>query len=258
MNKHILLFLILGVTAGSVQAAGPKASYQTPASKEESTGFFSGVVLGALTGGPPGAIVGGALGAMIGDGWHAKQEVGDLQANLYTLQLQIAQHREHSARLRLEYEQVIEQLDTLNSNRAQVQRARFGMQAVTACCDNTSLSLHFRSGSSVIEPQFEEQLTALVRLAQQMPASRVEITGYADRTGDAEHNLALSRARTEAVRAFLQQQGAPDSTITTVAYGEAKPLHAEQTLETDFFDRRVTVRLRDSSNGMLTQNPDAR
>jgi len=95
---------MLACTSISVHAASKRADYDAPASTEETRGFFSGILLGGLAGGPPGVIVGGALGALMGDGWHAKAEVGNLQADLYESQLQIAMMREQTEILQQEYQ----------------------------------------------------------------------------------------------------------------------------------------------------------
>ena len=118
------------------------------------------------------------------------------------------------------------------------------------------LSLNFRSGSSAIEAHYEEQLTSLIKIAEQMPTASVEITGYADRNGDPDLNLRLSRERSKSVERFLNSKGIQSSSIKTIAYGETQPLHSTQNFESDFFDRRVIVRLRDNSASMLTQTPD--
>ena len=94
----------------------------------------------------------------------------------------------------------------------------------------------------------------MIELAQQLPTGAIEITGYADRNGDADANLRLSQARTASVKSFIERLGVDDATITTVAHGETQPLHATQSVETDFFDRRVIVRLTDTSQQMLTDS----
>lgn len=255
-HKQLAMLLLVGCGMSSAIADTQYAAYDAPPSKEENAGFLSGAVLGGLAGGPPGLIVGGALGALIGDGWHAKGRVRDLQIDLYSAQLEVTMIRERNAILQQEYQLVRQQLDGVKSNPAQMHHASLVQPQRSACCDNTVLSLHFRSGSAAIEAHYEEQLSSLVRLAAQMSAASVEITGYADRNGDAEKNLLLSRQRSESVRRFLHTNGIAASAITTIAYGEARPLQSIQQMETDFFDRRVIVRLRDSTRHLLSSTPD--
>ena len=192
----------------------------------------------------------------MGDGWHAKRRVGDLQTDLYAARLQVAMMRERNEILQQEYQLARRQLDGVQSNPGQIQQAALIQPAQNVCCNNTILSLHFRSGSAGIETHYEEQLTSLIRLAKQMPSASVEITGYADRNGDAGNNLALSRQRSESVKQFLHAHGITDSSILIIAHGETRPLQPEQSLETDFFDRRVIVRLRDTGQQLLSNVPD--
>jgi outer membrane protein OmpA-like peptidoglycan-associated protein len=71
-------------------------------------------------------------------------------------------------------------------------------------------------------------------------------------------NLILSKKRSDSVKTFFNRMGIQNSAITTLAYGETQPVESNQSFESDFFDRRVIVRLRDSTEQMLTQSPDDR
>lgn len=255
MIKQTSLALVFTLASATAVADSQRADYQNPASKEEATGFFSGAVLGGLAGGPPGVIVGAAFGALFGDGWRAKSEVGELQASLYESQLRLAALQERTEAMQARSQLAEQRLEELTVNNARTYPANIQLP-VSPCCDNTMLSLNFRSGSSTIETHYEEQLASLVKIAEQMPTARVEITGYADRNGDPELNLKLSHERSNSVKQFLNSRGIQNSSIKTIAHGETKPLHSKQNFESDFFDRRVIVRLRDNSSSMLTQNPD--
>ena len=256
MIKRISLALILSISAGNALADTTRANYKNTASIQETTGFVSGLLLGGVAGGPPGAILGGALGALFGEGRQAKAEVGDLQASLYSSRLEVAAAQQETQRLQQRYQLAQQQLENLSSKRAQLLTASLTLPA-DPCCDNTVLSLHFRTGSSSIESHYQEQLASLVDIAKQMPTASVEITGYADRNGDPDLNLRLSRERSASVKQFFNRMGIQNSSIRTIAYGETRPLQAEQNFESDFFDRRVIVRLRDASKNMLTQSPSA-
>ena len=56
------------------------------------------------------------------------------------------------------------------------------------------------------------------------PYSRVEVRGYTDRLGSAQHNAALSRERAETVRAMLIQNGVPADRITATGMGSRDPV----------------------------------
>ena len=255
MIKQISLALALTLASATAAADSQRADYQNPPSKEETTGVISGAVLGGLAGGPPGVIVGAAFGALFGEGWRAKSEVGDLRAHLYESQLRLAALQEETQAMQARHQLAAQRLEEMSLSRARTYPANIQLPAAP-CCDNTILSLNFRSGSSVIEAHYEEQLASLIKIAEQMPTARVEITGYADRTGNPELNLRLSRERSNSVKQFLHSRGIQNSSIKTIAHGETKPLHSAQNFESDFFDRRVMVRLRDNTTSMLTQNPD--
>jgi OOP family OmpA-OmpF porin len=54
--------------------------------------------------------------------------------------------------------------------------------------------------------------------------SHLEVYGYTDRLGAAQHNAALSRQRAETVRAMLIQRGVPADRITATGMGSSNPV----------------------------------
>lgn len=256
MYKQITFILLLGISAGTASADTQRANYQNSASAEATTGYLSGLAVGGLVGGPPGAIFGAAVGAMLGDGFFVRKRANIMRVELYESQLQVAALRDEALLTQQQLRLAKAELDRVKTSTARVIPASLSITSASPCCDNTVLSLHFRTGSSAIEPHYEEQLAGLVRLAKQMSAANVEITGYADRNGDADMNLRLSRQRTASIKQYFNRMGIQNSSITTVAYGESQPLRASQSFEADFFDRRVIVRLRDPGKQMLSQLPD--
>ena len=258
MYKQFTFILLLGISGGTAFADTQRANYQNSASAEATTGYVSGLAIGGLVGGPPGAIFGAAIGAMLGDGFFIRKRAKVLRGELYESQLQVAALRDEALAVQKQMQLAMSELDRVKINAARIIPASLSIASALPCCDNTVLSLHFRTGSSAIEPHYEEQLASLVKLANQMPAANVEITGYADRNGDAQMNLRLSRERNTSIKQYFNRMGIQNSSITTVAYGEYQPLHVSQRFEADFFDRRVIVRLRDSSTQMLSQLPDGK
>lgn len=257
MIKKLPLVLTLSLATGTALADTQRANYHDPkASTEEAAGFFSGAIVGGLAGGPPGAIVGAAIGALTGDGFKARKEVNHVRAELIAAELESVRLREDAAASAQRLALAQQELARLKSTGARTLPAYLPNSQQGPQFDNTALTIHFRTGSARIEPQYEQQLESLARLADQLPSAAVEITGYADRSGDAGKNLRLSRERSQVIKAFFNRMDIQDSSITTVAYGESQPLHDTQSLETDFFDRRVIVRLIDTSQQMLSSNPD--
>ncbi|MDR0478267.1 MAG: OmpA family protein [Burkholderiaceae bacterium] len=54
--------------------------------------------------------------------------------------------------------------------------------------------------------------------------SRIEVHGYTDRLGSAQHNATLSRQRAETVRAMLIRDGVPADHISAVGMGSSDPV----------------------------------
>ena len=250
MIKQISLALVFGLVSTTATA-----DCQHSASKEETTGALTGAIFGGIAGGPPGLIFGTAFGALFGEGWHAKSNFDKVKENLYKYQLRLAALQNESQAMQARHQLTVQRLEEISLKNVRTYTAN--IESPTAdCCDNTILLLNFRSGSSVIEPHYEEQLTSLIKIVEQIPAASVEIAGYSDRTGNPGLNLRLSRERSNSVKKFLNSRGIRNSSMQTINHGETKPLYSTQNFESDFFDRRVIVRLRSGSTSMLTQIPD--
>lgn len=89
-----------------------------------------------------------------------------------------------------------------------------------------SLPVRFAFDSAEILPAARTQLDALAEGIKMLsPKSTVTIEGHTDATGGEAYNLELSRARAQAVRAYLvEHHGIDASRLKTVAYGEGRPL----------------------------------
>lgn len=56
------------------------------------------------------------------------------------------------------------------------------------------------------------------------PAVRIEIEGHADERGSDEYNLALGERRASAAKGYLKVLGIPEERMTTISYGEFRPM----------------------------------
>lgn len=89
-----------------------------------------------------------------------------------------------------------------------------------------SLPVHFAFDSADILPAARAQLDALAEGIKLLAPDRsVLVEGHTDATGEGAYNLALSRARAQAVRDYLvQHHGIAASRLKTVGYGEDRPI----------------------------------
>lgn len=78
----------------------------------------------------------------------------------------------------------------------------------------------FRAASAELGPSASRTLLKVVHFLQLNPKRSVRIEGYTDNRGDAAENLALSKARAQAVAGFMQSLGIDAGRMEVVGYGE--------------------------------------
>lgn len=81
-RSHALALCVTLALPVLAEAADGSNSTTAKASREESTGVASGLVIGAAAGGPFGAIIGAATGAWFGDRFHAQRKAAMAAGNL--------------------------------------------------------------------------------------------------------------------------------------------------------------------------------
>ena len=107
-----------------------------------------------------------------------------------------------------------------------------------------AMTVQFKTGSSDIAPHFAKQLDQLVALLKSQPQLALDLSGFADQRGEEQANLLLSKARVNAVQSYLIKQGVSHTRLSTQAFGEQQSIANSNTLEDNFFDRRVTLTTR--------------
>jgi len=81
----------------------------------------------------------------------------------------------------------------------------------------------------------------------------VLVEGFADSTGTAEHNQALSERRAGAVQAALQQMGIASDRVAMRGYGESFPVVANDTALNRQLNRRVEIVLSDDNGRIMAR-----
>ena len=73
------------------------------------------------------------------------------------------------------------------------------------------------------------------------PNTKVRLEGHCDERGTAEYNLALGQKRADAVKAFLEGLGVSSRRMTTISYGEERPLDPGHNEAAWVKNRRVDI-----------------
>ncbi len=98
----------------------------------------------------------------------------------------------------------------------------------------------FDTDSDRLKPESAPVIKTVARALEKNPALKLEIDGYTDSTGSADHNLDLSKRRAEAVRSVLVSQFGVDSArLTAEGKGAASPIAYNDTAEGRAENRRV-------------------
>jgi len=99
----------------------------------------------------------------------------------------------------------------------------------------------FEFDRSEIQPEFEG---VLIEIADLIVANdeQVTIEGHTDSIGTEEYNMGLGQRRADSVRDFLAAQGVPAEDMTTVSFGETRPIAPNDTPEGRQLNRRVEIK----------------
>lgn len=97
----------------------------------------------------------------------------------------------------------------------------------------------FDTAKSTIRAESRPKLDRAVKVLAQYPDLRIEIAGHTDSEGDEAFNLALSRERAWAVKAYLSGRGIDGSRIRTRGAGETEPIADNRTAQGRAQNRRI-------------------
>ena len=98
--------------------------------------------------------------------------------------------------------------------------------------------IHFDFDKYSIKDEYKDVLTQKAQLLREWPSVKIRIEGHCDEWGTNEYNLALGERRANAAMEFLVGAGVSADRITTVSYGEEKPLDPGHNKEAWKMNRR--------------------
>jgi peptidoglycan-associated lipoprotein len=90
--------------------------------------------------------------------------------------------------------------------------------------DYTFSNIYFDYDRSAIRPDAADVLKKHAAWLKKNAGYLVKVEGYCDERGTEGYNMALGKRRAAAAKAYLTKQGVDAKRISTVSYGEAKPV----------------------------------
>jgi outer membrane protein OmpA-like peptidoglycan-associated protein len=109
-------------------------------------------------------------------------------------------------------------------------------------CTIEVYGVNFDFNKSVLRPDSEPVLRAVLQLFTASPSFRAEVGGHTDNVGTPDYNMKLSAARAAAVKAWLVAHGVASTRVTSRGYGDTRPLVPNDTSLDRFKNRRVELR----------------
>jgi peptidoglycan-associated lipoprotein len=91
--------------------------------------------------------------------------------------------------------------------------------------------IYFDFDKSTLKPAAQDNLMKKAAWLRANPNANVTIEGNCDDRGTNEYNLALGDRRADSAKAYLVDLGIAASRLTTVSYGEERPVCTQQTEE---------------------------
>jgi peptidoglycan-associated lipoprotein len=99
--------------------------------------------------------------------------------------------------------------------------------------------IHFDFDKYSIQPKAAEILKENSALLKKYPGMKFQIEGHCDERGTGEYNLALGERRANSVKNYLASIGVEPGRISTISYGEERPLDQEHNEEAWSKNRRA-------------------
>lgn len=220
MKKIILIALI----AVFVISGCATMDQQNKTTKGAVYGAGGGAVAGAVVGGIIGrdakaAAIGAAAGAAIGG--LAGAGVGRMMDN-----------------------QEAEMRQALATSEEVAVRREGDLIALTLKGDVT-----FDVDSDVVLPGLYNELDRIAQILIKYPQTTIVVEGHTDSTGSDAYNQGLSERRALSVQRLLVDRGVAPARISTVGYGETRPVATNDTPEGRQMNRRVEIRVNPNTQG---------
>jgi peptidoglycan-associated lipoprotein len=85
-------------------------------------------------------------------------------------------------------------------------------------------TVYFEYDSFRLNSDARAALNAAAQWLKANPSMQIQVEGHTDERGTTEYNLALGERRAGAVKDFLITAGVPSAQVSTISYGEERPV----------------------------------
>jgi outer membrane protein OmpA-like peptidoglycan-associated protein len=100
-------------------------------------------------------------------------------------------------------------------------------------------NIFFDFDKATIRPESNAELEKLLKVMQDNPTMKIEISGHTDNKGSAEYNQKLSESRAQAVVVWLTRKGIAKTRMTFAGYGLSRPIASNDTDQGRQLNRRT-------------------
>jgi outer membrane protein OmpA-like peptidoglycan-associated protein len=104
-------------------------------------------------------------------------------------------------------------------------------------------NIFFETDRYQLMPSSYPEMNKLADFLQDNPGITIEISGHTDDVGTEGYNLELSAKRAESVANYLAEHGIDLKRMTSVGFGESKPVASNDTEEGKAKNRRTEIKI---------------
>lgn len=103
------------------------------------------------------------------------------------------------------------------------------------------LYINFETDKATLKADGKEVVSEITKVLNEDRALKININGYTDNTGDAKHNLALSKERAEMVKNQLIENGIEAKRLESAGFGSSNPISDNDSEDGKAKNRRVEL-----------------
>ncbi len=104
-------------------------------------------------------------------------------------------------------------------------------------------NIQFETGSAIIKTSSFSVLNEVAKILGEFPEYSVQVEGHTDNVGSDAINLSLSNKRAAAAAAYLINKGVSSKRVSSIGYGETRPIADNNTAKGRALNRRVNFKL---------------